>query len=391
MGDEALFARAERPNWLRVWVALLVLWVTFMVLGTWFNHQALMARGHPISWAQAIRMNVVAYGIWAFLLTPLVVLCCAKIPLARRAWVGLGSAHLLAITAAVSIDVCTKTLLAGWAFPGAQSHPFLSQFHKYFFAEAEADIQIYLLIAVIGYVVAYYSALRGQERHAAELETTLVRTKLQVLKTQLQPHFLFNTLHSVAALVRTDPRAAEKMICSLGDLLRLTLGAEDTPKVPLKRELEFLRMYLDIQKVRFQDRLVADTRIEDDVLGCMVPYLLLQPLVENAIKHGVARIRGRRTIEICIRRNSDQLSMTVVNDSSSASLVPEEDRLGIGLENIRSRLHMLYGSRGSLAAQEVSNGRFKVEVRIPFETERVSEEEDVPVAPVLWQESEVGL
>jgi len=389
MGDEALLARAGRPNWLRVWIGLLGLWATFAVLGTWFNYQALLARSHPISWIQAIRMNLAGYGIWAFLLTPLVLFLCAKLPLAKGKLLKLGSIHVLAITAAVSIDVCIKTLLGGRAFPGAQSHPFFTQFHKYVFSEAEADIQIYLLIAVIGYVVAYYSALRAQERHAAELETSLIRTKLQVLKTQLQPHFLFNTLHSVAALVRNDPRAAEKMICSLGDLLRWTLAAEDVAKVTLQREIEFLQMYLDIQKVRFQDRLVTEIEVDDEVMGCMVPYLLLQPLVENAIKHGVSRMRGTGRIEICIRQDSCDLSIAVVNDSNSATPVPDEERLGIGLENIRTRLSMLYGSRGALITRELAGGRFRVEVRVPFETEPTLEPQRAVTSAAILQELEV--
>lgn len=369
MKDELPSRETGNPNWLRVWIALLGLWLTFAVLGTWFNYYFFLVRSRPISWAQAIRMNFVAYSIWAFLLTPMVLFLCAKLPLDRKRWPRLVPAHVLSIAVAVFIDVCIKTLLGGWAFPGAASHPFVGQFRKYFFSEVEADIQIYLLIAVIGYVVAYYSALREQERHAAELETNLIRAELQVLKIQLQPHFLFNTLHSVAALVRKDPRAAEKMICSLGDLLRLTLVAEDTPKVSLMRELEFLEMYLEIQRVRFQDRLVVEMRVSDELLDAAVPYLLLQPLVENAIKFGVARRSGLSRIEICICREIDTLKVSVVNDNTSPNPVPECDRLGVGLENVRTRLRILYGSRSRLALEQFPDGRFQVEVQLPFEAE----------------------
>jgi LytS/YehU family sensor histidine kinase len=264
------------------------------------------------------------------------------------------------------------------------------QFRRHYFSEAEADIQIYLLTAVIAYVVAYYSEMRRQEKHAAELETSLVRAKLQALKTQLQPHFLFNTLHSVAALVRTEPRAAEKMICSLGDLLRLTLAAEDVPKVTLRRELEFLQMYLDIQKVRFQDRLVTEITVADETSEAMVPYLLLQPLVENAIKHGVSRIRGMGKIEISISRDAGDLSIAVVNDSNTASPVPEQERLGIGIENIRSRLRMLYGLKGELTVQELPGGRFRVEARFPFEAITTPGSEAQFAAPTLRPGLEIG-
>jgi LytS/YehU family sensor histidine kinase len=175
----------------------------------------------------------------------------------------------------------------------------------------------------------------------------------------------------VTALVRKDPRTAEKMICCLGDLLRLTLTAEDTPKVTLRRELEFLRMYLDIQKMRFRDRLVTEISVEKDALDAVVPYLLLQPLVENAIKHGVARHAGLGKVDIRIRRESDKLSVSVVNDNGASNPVRERDRLGIGLENIRSRMRLLYDSRGQLACRELSGGRFQVEVRVPLEAATV--------------------
>jgi len=390
MNAELASWRADRPNWLKVWMGLLSLWTIFAALGTWFNYQALLLRGRPIPWAQAIRMNVTGYGIWALLLTPLVLFLCAKLPLARRECFKLVPAHLLSITGIVCIDVSIKTVLGGIVFPGAQSHPFVTQFHKYFFSEAEADIQIYLLIAVLGYVVAYYSELRGQEKHAAELETNLIRAELQVLKTQLQPHFLFNTLHSVAALVRKDPHSAEKMICSLGDLLRLTLVAEDTPKVTLRRELEFLQIYLDIQRVRFQDRLVTEIEVAAEVQDATVPYLLLQPLVENAIKHGVARRRGLSKIEICINKEGDTLAISVLNDNSTSEPVSPQDRPGIGLENVRSRLRILYDSRSQLTIREFSDGHYEVAVRIPLEASTLPGPEPSFVSSTLPSGLEIG-
>jgi two-component system, LytTR family, sensor kinase len=357
------------PNWPRVWAGLLILWMSFALLGTWFNYQQFFVRGHAISWMQAIRMNLVAYGIWALLLTPLVLFLCAKLPLTLKNWFKLIPAHALCIAAIVCVDVCIKTLLGGRVFPGAQSHPFFHQFYRYLWSEAEADMQIYLLIAVIGYVVAYYSELRSQERHAAELETNLIRAELQVLKMQLQPHFLFNTLHSVAALVNTDPRAAQKMICSLGDLLRKILASEDLPKVALSRELEIVELYLDIQRVRFKDRLVAKIHVDQEALGATVPYLLLQPLAENAIKYGVAGRTGMVRVEINIGRDREGLRISVANDYSTLDTLRELDGFGIGLENIRSRLRILYGSAAHLSAKERVGGRFQVEVWIPFEME----------------------
>lgn len=350
-------------------MGLLGLWATFVVVGTVLNYEAFLARHHPISSFRAMQMNVVSYGIWALLLTPLVLFCCAKFPLNRRGLIKLVPAHGIAIFGATCIDVGIKTLAGGSVYPGAQSHPFPTQFTKYFFSEAEGDIQIYLLIAVIGYVVAYYTESRERDRLAGEMKTNLVRAKLQVLKMQLEPHFLFNTLHFIAALVRTEPRAAEKMICSLGDLLRKTLEAEDTSLVPLRRELEFLNAYLDIQRMRFRDRLCVEIVTEGETLDAPVPYLLLQPLVENAIKHGVARLAGPGRIEISIRRQVGCLRISVVNDCGAADPRSGHERLGIGLENIRTRMRILYGPTGSVEFRELPESRFEVGVKIPLDAE----------------------
>ena len=274
------------------------------------------------------------------------------------------------------IDVLIKTLCGGRVFPHLSPLAFAPQFRRLLFSETEADIQIYLMVAVIGYVVAYYNQLRSQEWHQAELETSLVRAKLQNLKMQLQPHFLFNALHSVGALVNTNPRAAQKMICSLGDLLRISLAGQDLPEATLRRELEFLELYLDIQRVRFQDQLVTEIDVAADVLDARVPYLLLQSLVENAIKHGVARRTGCGKVEICACREPDTVCVKVTNDNGVSHYEREQDRLGIGLDNIRSRLRILYGVQGRLAVHELTNGKFEVVVRVPFRPEATAESEN---------------
>jgi LytS/YehU family sensor histidine kinase len=345
---------------------LLVLWAVFALLGTWLNYGFQAARSHPISWSHAITINVAAYAIWAFLLTPVVLFLCAKFPLGGAGAVRLVPAHLLGMLASVCIDVLVKTALHKQVYPELPHLSVGLQLRQYFFSQTEADVQIYLVVAVLGYVVAYYAKVRSQELRASRLETNLVKAELQVLKMQLQPHFLFNTLHSISSLVTVDPRAAQKMICSLGDLLRLSLVREDVPEVTLRRELEFLELYLDIEKVRFQDRLVATIEVANEVLDAKIPYMLLQPLVENAIKHGVARRRGSGTVEISATRDSDHICIAVTNDNSTLGAVPESDRLGIGLENTRNRLRILYGYGAYLAVQELPGGRFEVKVRLPF-------------------------
>jgi two-component system, LytTR family, sensor kinase len=357
---------AEQPNWRRVWIDLLGLWAVFALLGTWLNYGFQAARGRPISWTHAIAINVSAYAIWAFLLTPIVLFLCAKFPLGRAGAVRFVPAHLLGMGGTVCIDVLVKTALHKQVYPNLPHLPVGLQLRQYFFSQTEADVQIYLVVAVLGYVVAYYAKVRSQESRASRLETNLVKAELQVLKMQLQPHFLFNTLHSISSLVSTNPRAAQKMICSLGDLLRLSLVREDLPEVTLRRELEFLELYLDIEKVRFQDRLVARIEVADEVLDAKIPYMLLQPLVENAIKHGVARRPGSGKVEIGAFRESDHVHIVVTNDNSTSGAVPESDRMGIGLENTRNRLRILYGYGAGLSVHELPGERFEVKVRLPF-------------------------
>ena len=382
MNAELGFRRAERPNWWRVWMGLLILWALFGALGTCFNYQLDAVRGRPISWFQSVRMNLVGYGIWAMVLTPVVLFLCARVPPVRKHWYRFVSAHVVSMATVLCVDVLIKTLCGGRVFTHLSPLPFAPQFRRILFSEAEADIQIYLMVAVIGYVVAYYNQLRSQEWQQAELETSLVRAKLQNLKMQLQPHFLFNALHSVGALVNTDPRAAKKMICSLGDLLRISLAGQDVPEATLRRELEFLELYLDVQRVRFQDQLITEIDIAADVLDARVPYLLLQSLVENAIKHGVAQRTGCGKVEVFASRESDTVGVKVTNDNGVSHYEREQDRLGIGLDNIRSRLRILYGVQGRLSVHELANGKFEVVVRVPFRPEALAESENKTITSV---------
>jgi two-component system LytT family sensor kinase len=361
-----VFPRVEQPKWRRVWADLLALWAVFAILGTWLNYGFQAARSRPISWSHAIAINVTAYAIWAFLLTPIVLFLCAKFPLGRARAVRFVPAHLLGMVVTVCVDVLVKTALHKQVYPDLPHLAVRLQLRQYFFSQTEADVQIYLVVAVLGYVVAYYANVRSQELRASRLETNLVKAELQVLKMQLQPHFLFNTLHSISSLVSTEPRAAQKMICSLGDLLRLSLVREDLPEVTLRRELEFVELYLDIEKVRFQDRLVARIQISDEILDAQVPYLLLQPLVENAIKHGVARRPGSGSVEIAAFRESEHLCLVVTNDNSTSGAVPVSEGMGIGLENTRHRLRILYGCDAHLSVQELPGARFEVKVNLPF-------------------------
>lgn len=228
----------------------------------------------------------------------------------------------------------------------------------------------YLFLVGLAHAVDYR---RLSERHAldsAQLETRLVEARLQALQRQLHPHFLFNTLNTIAALVTTQPAAADRMIEQLGALLRETLRVGDRPVVPLETELETLRTYLGIEQTRLGARLQVDLRVADDALTAEVPSLFLQPLVENAIRHGVAPHGRDGWVRVDAVRAGDRLRVSVRDSGDS----PDEGTLaratsGVGLANTRARLEHLYPGDHRLALDATGDG-FCVSVDMPFRPAR---------------------
>jgi LytS/YehU family sensor histidine kinase len=193
-----------------------------------------------------------------------------------------------------------------------------------------------------------------------------MEARLKTLEAELHPHFLFNTLHAISTLVHTDPESADRMISRLSDLLRLTFDRSGAAGVPLKEELEFLQKYLEIEQTRFQDRLSVRFDIAPETLDAEVPRLILQPLVENAIKHGVSPRSGPGLVQIAAKRLGDLLSLEVRDDGVGLTTAART-RLhsGVGLSNTRDRLECLYGSRHRLDFSEGSNG-LAVRIEIPY-------------------------
>ncbi len=218
----------------------------------------------------------------------------------------------------------------------------------------------------VGYAVDYYRRFKEEEIHASGLETQLAQAQLQALKMQLHPHFLFNTLNAVSTLVRTNKNeAATDMIAGLSDLLRLTLESSGAQEVTLKQELEFLERYLEIEQIRFGDRLRVRMDIEPGTLHARVPNLLLQPLVENAIRHGIAPRAEAGLIEIRAVREDDILRLHVRDDGPG---LPEGDRVhnGVGLSNTIARLERLYGSAQRVTLANAEDGGALITLELPF-------------------------
>jgi sensor histidine kinase YesM len=217
------------------------------------------------------------------------------------------------------------------------------------------------------HALVFHRRASERERRGAELESRLVQARLNALRMQLNPHFLFNTLNSIASLVYDQPRAADEMIGSLSDLLRLTLNASDRQEVTLREELHFLDHYLRIEESRFGDRLKVERQIDAEALAAMVPILVLQPLVENAVKHGIEEQLGPGVIAIGAKRVDDTLHLSVSdNGRGPATDVDGKVQEGVGLSNTRARLRELYGEEGSMRLRRPEAGGFLVELQVPW-------------------------
>ncbi len=249
---------------------------------------------------------------------------------------------------------------------------------------------VYIAVLAAAYARDYFLRYRARREeaahllaHTAHLQAQLADARLAALQAQLNPHFLFNTLHAISALVERDPRGVRRMIARLSELLRTTLESAGTAEVTLAQELAFLRRYLEIMQIRFQGRLEVDIRVPTDVEGALVPNLILQPLVENAFKHGIGNLEGVGRLAIEARRDGANVVMAVQDNGPGISGQPsglgdgeragERDGTqraaeGLGLRNARARLEQLYGSMQSLTLQTPAQGGLRVEISLPYHT-----------------------
>jgi two-component system LytT family sensor kinase len=223
-------------------------------------------------------------------------------------------------------------------------------------------------IVVLGHLGwQYYQRYRQREREASGLATALVEARLQALRMQINPHFLFNTLNTISALVHQSPPEADRMIVRLGELLRRTLDLKDAQEVPLSEEVDFLKLYLEIEQMRFQERLTVRFNIEPKTLSLLVPHLLLQPLVENAIRHGIEPRERPGRVEVSSRvSDGDTLELRVRDDGNGfVETAAGNRREGVGLANVRSRLTHLYGAAHRFEVRPLAEGGVEAIVRIP--------------------------
>jgi LytS/YehU family sensor histidine kinase len=268
-----------------------------------------------------------------------------------------------------AVDLSLPLLLHGeLVTPSELRHGFVLLLHPHFL--------LFALIVGIAHFVRLQREAGDQRRREAQCEADLAKAHLRRLRADLQPHFLFNTLNAIAALVHTDAAAAERTLATLSDLLRRSLEAGDRLEVSVAEDLDFIDRYLDVQRTRFGGRMRATVETQPDVLDALLPPLLLQPLVENAIVHGVARRADGGNVTVRVFREGDDLRLQVRDDgpgSDEAALFRGDS---IGVPNTKARLEYLYGTRQSLSFRRES-GEFVADVRIPLHRTAVT---PLPVA-----------
>jgi len=327
------------------------------------NHTYFYSRimGNDVPWAATL--PVVLPGTWLWiLLTPAVAWLARRILDRIEGWPTRLAVHLAVAVGVATLDAALDFLRAR-LFTVAEPQAF----SVYLLYQLDHNVMLYAIIVSVVYAHSWQRTLKRREREAARLETELAHSELQVLKMQLQPHFLFNTLNSIAALVYRDPAAADRMVTRLSDLLRMSLLHGSRQEVPLHEEIELLRAYVEIQETRFRGRLVVTMEVEDAVASAQVPHLFLQPLVENAIKHGYREPPGEVSVRVVARSAGEGAVMLEVVDDGPG--FPDEGAAptgGIGLMNARTRLRQLYPGTHTFALGNRSGGGAFVRVRLPL-------------------------
>jgi two-component system, LytTR family, sensor kinase len=346
-------------------------WTAYGLLGAMQEHISYaMSRGTPLPWSTSLLLQMPQAYAWA-IATPAILWLGRRFPFERGRWLTSIPIHL----ATCLILVFVVDLIFAFQVTHLLPQPpnakgVVARAAQFFIVWVLSDGLLYWTILSVSYAAEHHRRLRERELTASQLETQLVQADLQALKMQLHPHFLFNALHTIGSLVRTGDRDnAVRVVAGLGDLLRRVLDSAAQQEVPLKQELDFIRTYLDIEQIRFRDRLKIAINADPDILDAKVPHLILQPLVENAIRHGIAPHASAGYLMVGARRVDDQLQLVVRDDGPG--LGNDENgadpaRLGIGLSNTRARLTRLYGSEGELEVGNAPDGGLEARIALPF-------------------------
>ncbi len=351
------------------WALILFAWAVFSAIQTTFVFNVRRLFGKPVPWLHIARMSFTQYFfIWGLLITPLAVWLCSRFPIERANWRRRAMLHLGASACVAAMISLLRLPFHHFVYPSSDERAGWMLFRSYFFSNGFDDIVMYWFVTFICLTWMYYTRYKDRELRTSQLEAMLTRSQLQLLKMQLHPHFLFNTLHSISELMHQDLAAADHMISRLSDLLRVTLESNGLQEVPLRKELEFLDGYVGIEQVRFGDRLRLTYEISPETLDAQVPTMMLQPLLENAIRHGVAPYSGTGLVELRSQLCGRTLRLLLRNTAPRNGEEGEAAGFGIGLKNTRERLSQLYGNAHAFDFRS-RDGVAEVEITLPFSSE----------------------
>ena len=363
-----------RKPWMK-WGLIFLVWTLIgLAFASQFNFTQ-SRRGYIVTWKFALITALADWYVFALLSIPALWLS-RRFRLEGEQWRRNLAVHVPSSVVFGVLWVALRVGVEKLRFAQSMaSFDFDEMFHWTLARSFYFNVLVYWIIIGTSHAFEYYRRFRDRELEAIELEKLLVQARLETLQAQLNPHFLFNTLNSIASLMRKDVDAADRMIVRLSDLLRQTLRKVATQEVPLRDEINFLKSYLEIEQARFGNRLTVRFDTPAQTLAALVPNLVLQPLVENAIKHGLSPRSRQGHIEVRSWQNNDRLHLSV-RDNGAGQFENSVLTEGVGLSNTRARLEHLYGEHHRFEFGNAPDGGFLVEIDLPF---RLPDDEPEPI------------
>jgi len=374
--DPARDSRDSRPVGARRFAIITAIAWSVITLVSASEHVLYWRRtGGLIAFGHALVVQAPGWAVWALATAPIIWLS-RRLPLAWPIRLPALAAHVTAcVTTAAAFTVAYTAAIHAFPFRPGKGETLLRELWNHLVSWAPFLLMAYASLVGIGHAVEYAERVRheqtekaGLETQKAGLETQLVEAQLGALRMQLQPHFLFNTLNGVAMLIRAgDPGRAVEMIALLGEVLRGLLRTSSDLEAPLASELQLLRKYLEIEQIRFGDRLRVAWRVDDGVTGALVPPLILQPVVENALRHGLWPLTEGGALAIAARRAGGALELEVIDQGVGLAPGFDPDRsTGVGLANVRARLARMYGADAGLEVGAGAACGVRVRLRLPY-------------------------
>jgi two-component system LytT family sensor kinase len=361
----------------QTWAFSFLGWTVYAIFDAAGSFAILMSLRVKPTISQVLVWNFATSYLWALCTPPIYALAC-RYSFDRNSWKKSLAVHMpasLAITTFVSWALIQLNTALGFADTSVSLTARL----------LDLTLQsLPLCFAVMGaaQAVVFYARFRERQTESSRLEARLAQAQLEILRSQMEPHFLFNALNSIATLTRIDPASAERMTLKLAALLRVSLDCAGSQEIPLKQELAFLQNYLDIQQTRFQDRLTIHLDVDPNLLSALVPSLILQPLVENAIRHGIAKSAAPGYVNISAARDNGSIKIEIADNGVGVTHNPSEQREGFGLRNTRARLQQLYGDHHHFHLENAPGGGCRVSLMIPLlDTWRVAPPLKCPFEP----------